>query len=45
MTPREERVLPMHFGIGMNADHTVRDVCQQFNVRREHIRQFEAAPE
>ena len=42
MTPREERVLRMRFGIGMNTDHTLEEVGQQFNVTRERIRQIEA---
>src|SRR3569623_2659082 len=42
LTPREERVLRMRFGIGMNTDHTLEEVGQQFSVRRERIRQIEA---
>ena len=43
LTPREERVLRMRFGIGMNTDHTLEEVVsQQFNVTRERIRQIEA---
>ncbi|RYY08536.1 MAG: sigma-70 family RNA polymerase sigma factor, partial [Alphaproteobacteria bacterium] len=42
VTPREERVLRMRFGIGMNTDHTLEEVGQQFNVTRERIRQIEA---
>ncbi|RYE06155.1 MAG: RNA polymerase sigma factor RpoD [Rickettsiaceae bacterium] len=42
LTPREERVLRMRFGIGMNGDHTLEEVGQQFNVTRERIRQIEA---
>ncbi|PIZ32084.1 MAG: RNA polymerase sigma factor RpoD, partial [Alphaproteobacteria bacterium CG_4_10_14_0_8_um_filter_53_9] len=42
LTPREERVLRMRFGIGMPADHTLEEVGQQFNVTRERIRQIEA---
>ena len=42
LTPREERVLRMRFGIGMNADHTLEEVGQQFLVTRERIRQIEA---
>ena len=42
LTPREERVLRMRFGIGMNADHTLEEVGQQFCVTRERIRQIEA---
>jgi RNA polymerase primary sigma factor len=41
-TPREERVLRMRFGIGMNTDHTLEEVGQQFSVTRERIRQIEA---
>ncbi len=41
LTPREERVLRMRFGIGMNTDHTLEEVGQQFNVTRERIRQIE----
>ena len=40
--PREERVLRMRFGIGMNTDHTLEEVGQQFSVTRERIRQIEA---
>lgn len=42
LTPREERVLRMRFGIGMNTDHTLEEVGQQFQVTRERIRQIEA---
>ena len=42
LTPREERVLRMRFGIGMPTDHTLEEVGQQFNVTRERIRQIEA---
>lgn len=42
LTPREERVLRMRFGIGMNSDHTLEEVGQQFTVTRERIRQIEA---
>ncbi len=42
LTPREERVLRMRFGIGMNTDHTLEEVGQQFHVTRERIRQIEA---
>ena len=42
LTPREERVLRMRFGIGMNTDHTLEEVGQQFSVTRERIRQIEA---
>ncbi len=42
LTPREERVLRMRFGIGTNSDHTLEEVGQQFNVTRERIRQIEA---
>ena len=42
LTPREERVLRMRFGIGMSTDHTLEEVGQQFNVTRERIRQIEA---
>ena len=42
LTPREERVLRMRFGIGMNSDHTLKEVGQQFSLTRERIRQIEA---
>ena len=42
LTPREERVLRMRFGIGMSTDHTLEEVGQQFSVTRERIRQIEA---
>ena len=42
VTPREERVLRMRFGMGMNTDHTLEEVDQQFSVTRERIRQIEA---
>jgi RNA polymerase primary sigma factor len=42
LSPREERILRMRFGIGMNKDHTLEEVCQQFTVTRERIRQIEA---
>ncbi len=42
LTPREERIIRMRFGIGMNSDHTLEDVGQQFSVTRERIRQIEA---
>jgi RNA polymerase primary sigma factor len=42
LTSREERVLRMRFGIGMNTDHTLEEVGQQFSVSRERIRQIEA---
>ena len=42
LTPREEKVLRMRFGIGMNTDHTLEEVGQQFSVTRERIRQIEA---
>jgi RNA polymerase primary sigma factor len=42
LTPREERVLRMRFGIGMNGDHTLKEVGQQFSLTRERIRQIEA---
>jgi RNA polymerase primary sigma factor len=42
LTPREERVLRMRFGLGMSTDHTLEEVGQQFNVTRERIRQIEA---
>jgi len=42
LTPREARVLRMRFGIGMNTDHTLEEVGQQFSVTRERIRQIEA---
>ena len=45
LTPREERVLRMRFGIGMNTDHTLEEVGQQFSVTRERIRQIEAQPQ
>ena len=41
LTPREERVLRMRFGIGMSTDHTLEEVGQQFSVTRERIRQIE----
>jgi RNA polymerase sigma factor (sigma-70 family) len=41
LTPREERVLRMRFGIGMNTDHTLEDVGQQFSITRERIREIE----
>jgi RNA polymerase sigma factor (sigma-70 family) len=41
-SPREERVLRLRFGIGMNTDHTLEEVGQQFSVTREGIRQIEA---
>lgn len=44
LTPREERVLRMRFGIGMNTDHTLEEVGQQFSVTRERIRQIERKP-
>jgi RNA polymerase primary sigma factor len=40
LTPREERVLRMRFGIGMNSDHTLEEVGRQFSVTRERIRQI-----
>jgi DNA-directed RNA polymerase sigma subunit (sigma70/sigma32) len=43
-TPHEERVLRMRFGIGMNTDHTLEEVGQQFSVTRERIRQIEGYP-
>src|SRR4029079_2742296 len=42
LTPREERILRMRFGIGMNKDHTLEEVGKQFSVTRERIRQIEA---
>jgi RNA polymerase primary sigma factor len=42
LTPREERAIRMRFGIGMNADHTLAEISQQFSVSRERIRQIEA---
>jgi RNA polymerase primary sigma factor len=42
LTAREERVLRMRFGVGMNTDHTLEEVGNQFNVTRERIRQIEA---
>ena len=42
LAPREERVLRMRFGIGMNTDHTLEEVGKQFDVTRERIRQIEA---
>ena len=42
LTPREERIVRMRFGIGMNTDHTLEEVGQQFSVTRERIRQIEA---
>ena len=42
LTPREERIVRMRFGLGMNADHTLEQVGQQFSVTRERIRQIEA---
>jgi RNA polymerase primary sigma factor len=42
LTPREERILRMRFGIGMNAEHTLEEVGQKFSVTRERIRQIEA---
>jgi len=42
LTPREERIIRMRFGIGMNTDHTLEEVGQQFSVTRERIRQIEA---
>jgi RNA polymerase primary sigma factor len=42
LTPREERVLRMRFGIGMNGDHTLKEVGRQFSLTRERIRQIEA---
>ena len=41
-TPREERIVRMRFGLGMNSDHTLEEVGQQFSVTRERIRQIEA---
>ena len=42
LTPREERVVRMRFGLGMNSDHALEEVGQQFSVTRERIRQIEA---
>ena len=42
LTPREERIVRMRFGLGMNSDHTLQEVGQQFSVTRERIRQIEA---
>ena len=42
LTPREERILRMRFGIGMNSDHTLEEVGQKFSLTRERIRQIEA---
>jgi RNA polymerase primary sigma factor len=42
LTPREERIVRMRFGIGMNTDHTLEEVGRQFSVTRERIRQIEA---
>ncbi len=42
LTPREERVLRMRFGIGLNTDHTLKEVGQRFSVTKERIRQIEA---
>jgi RNA polymerase primary sigma factor len=42
LTPREERIVRMRFGLGMNSDHTLEEVGQQFSVTRERIRQIEA---
>jgi RNA polymerase primary sigma factor len=42
LTPREERIVRMRFGLGMNSDHTLEEVGQQFSVTRERIRQTEA---
>ncbi len=42
LNPREERILRMRFGIGMNSDHTLEEVGQKFSVTRERIRQIEA---
>jgi RNA polymerase primary sigma factor len=42
LTPREERIIRMRFGIGMNKDHTLQEVGQQFSLTRERIRQIEA---
>jgi RNA polymerase primary sigma factor len=42
LTPREERILPMRFGIGMDSSHTLEEVGKQFSVTRERIRQIEA---
>jgi RNA polymerase primary sigma factor len=44
LTPREERIVRMRFGIDMNADHTLEEVGQQFSLTRERIRQIEARP-
>ncbi len=42
LTPREERIVRLRFGIGMNTDHTLQEVGQQFSLTRERIRQIEA---
>ena len=42
LTPREERIVRMRFGLGMNSDHTLEEVGKQFSVTRERIRQIEA---
>jgi RNA polymerase primary sigma factor len=42
LTPREERIVRMRFGLGVNSDHTLEEVGQQFSVTRERIRQIEA---
>jgi len=42
LTPREERIIRMRFGLGMNSDHTLEEVGQQFALTRERIRQIEA---
>jgi RNA polymerase primary sigma factor len=42
LTPREERIVRMRFGLGMNTDHTLEEVGQQFSLTRERIRQIEA---
>ena len=42
LTPREERIVRMRFGLGMNGDHTLEEIGQQFSVTRERIRQIEA---
>jgi RNA polymerase primary sigma factor len=42
LTPREERIVRMRFGLGMNSDHTLEEVGQQFSVTRERIQQIEA---
>jgi RNA polymerase primary sigma factor len=42
LTPREERIVRMRFGLGMNSDHTLEEVGQQFSLTRERIRQIEA---